>query len=329
MSMTAWLRGRHYLAKGGNDMAGFDTINPHVRMIFVTKLSFFVPETVHHKLSLTYRFLLLLRGSFRLCCNGREEQCSQGDIVFMPPKQEYETVFSIDAEVMNIFFDFYPGKLQSDKGLEPITNFFIMTGYETLDPTKYSERIFFDDMPEFNELFVIHKLPDAEDKCRELYHLYTNTTRHSRLRLNAKLTEFIIDVADYFAVQKQNPSRSAAKTIINYINAHYNERLNCRSVAEHFSYHPNYVNRIVRELTGITLHDYITGVKIQHANQLLLETDMTITDIAYYLSFHDSSHFSSVYFAHTGMKPSERRKLARENREAGGESDPDSEPGGK
>ena len=105
----------------------------------------------------------------------------------------------------------------------------------------------------------------------------------------------------FFFCQKRMPS-------LQTIDAHFNERLTCRSVAEKFSYHPNYVNRIVRELTGWSLHEYIIHVKVHHASQLLMETDMSITDIAYYLGFHDSSHFSSVYQMRTGMKPSELRK---------------------
>jgi AraC-like DNA-binding protein len=298
-------------------MANFDTINPKVRMIFTTRIRQIDKEITHHKLSLTYRFLILLQGSFCLRYNGNEEICRQGDVIYMPPRQEYETVFYPgNSEFMNVFFDYYPDERHNTQGREPTSNFFIMTDYEILDPAKYTDNIDFTDMPDFNKLIVIKKMPDSEIKSRELYRLYNDNSRYSRMRLNARCAEFIADAAEYVSVLKQNPSRLTAKTIVSYINGHYNEGLTCHAIAEHFSYHPNYVNRIVRDLTGLSLHDYIVAVKIQHANQLLLETDMTITDIAYYLAFHDSSHFSSVYFAQTGMKPSDRRRLLRESNTA-------------
>lgn len=64
---------------------------------------------------------------------------------------------------------------------------------------------------------------------------------------------------------------------------------------------------------GVSLHDHIVSVKIRAANRMLFGTDMSITDIAYALSFTDSSRFSSVYCAATGMKPSERRRMMQES----------------
>ena len=291
-------------------MPSFDSINPRIRTIYTTSVHTVDKEIVHKKLSLTYRLLISLKSTFILRYDDKEVLCGSNDLIYMPPRQRYETVFFTgESAFMNIFFDFFPDVSRSGEQEEPITNFFVMTDRESADPTKFSERVEFVDMPEFNRLNVVCNMPDVESKCSELYRLYCDNSRFTRLRLNARLTEFIVDTAEYIGLSKQNPSRLAAKSIVSYIDEHYRDRLTCRSVAQVFSYHPNYVNRIVRELTGLSLHEYIVAVKIRHANRLLLETDMTITDIAYYLAFHDSSSFSSVYRAHTGMKPSERRKL--------------------
>ncbi|MCI8387611.1 MAG: helix-turn-helix transcriptional regulator [Clostridiales bacterium] len=294
-------------------MATLDITNPKVRLLMKTDERIIDEDIIHRKLSLTYKFLISLKGQFLIRYNGREELCQPGDLIYMPPRQEYETVFKPGVtEFLNLFFDFQPEQRQMDESGEPINNFFIMLNRDKLDPTKYSKTVYFTDVPAFNKSFVIHSMPDAEIKLREMYQLYNDSQRYSRMRLGARFVDFLLDVVDQFNIQNESPSRLKAKSIVNYINENYNEGLTCRSVAEHFSYHPNYVNRIVRELTGISLHDYIVGIKIQHANRMLLETDMTITDIAYNLAFHDASHFSSVYYAHTGMKPSDRRKRFHE-----------------
>jgi AraC-like DNA-binding protein len=226
----------------------------------------------------------------------------------MPPHEEYYTVFDGgDSMFLNIFFDFFPRE-GAAKTTMAVRDYFVMLGYEHLDPEKAAEKLTFEDVPQVNETFVIRSLPAAKDKCGELYRLWRSGGAHTQLRLNARITELLADIADYVNAPRQNAGSVTARMIVNYIDAHFNERLSCRSVAEKFSYHPNYVNRIVRELTGWSLHEYIIHVKIRHASQLLMETDMSITDIAYYLGFHDSSHFSSVYQMRTGMKPSELRK---------------------
>ena len=294
-------------------MASFDSIRPEVRMVFRTELREYATGVEHHKYSLSYRLLLLMRGGFLLRLGDREEPCGEGDIIFMPPHEEYYTVFDGgDSMFLNIFFDFFPreGAVTAAKSMH---DYFVMLGYEPLDTEKAAEKLTFEDTPVFNRTFVIRELPDWRNKCGELYRLWRSGGAHKRLRLHARLTELLADIADHVNAPRQNAGSVSAHAIVSYIDAHYDERLTCRSVAEKFSYHPNYVNRIVRELTGCSLHEYIIHVKVRHASQLLLETDMSITEIAYSLGFHDSSHFSSVFQARTGMKPSELRRNRRSN----------------
>ncbi|MBE6611810.1 MAG: AraC family transcriptional regulator [Ruminococcaceae bacterium] len=294
-------------------MIRFEDSRPEMRMAFRTILRKYAAGVEHHKISMTYRLLVLLRGSFLLRCDGSEEQCQEGDIIFMPPHTDYTTVFGGDSQFLNIFFDFFP-RTTVPETMPLGAQYFVMVDYEPICPERFAEKLTFEDVPEFNATFVMRGLPDTLEKCRELYDLYHSDKLCAKLRRNAKLAELLADIADCAGQPHCSSSLATARTIISYINAHYNERLTCRSVAEHFAYHPNYVNRIVRELTGYSLHDTIIRVKIRHADELLLDSDMSITDIAYFLAFHDSSHFSSVYQAHTGMKPSERRRMSAEIR---------------
>ena len=91
--------------------------------------------------------------------------------------------------------------------------------------------------------------------------------------------------------------------VLSYIDAHCTEKLTCEQVAGAFSYHPNSLNRIIREKQGCSLHDLITSAKINVAIRLLTETDMSITDIAYYLGFYDRAHFAKTFCKVAGQSP--------------------------
>ena len=157
---------------------------------------------------------------------------------------------------------------------------------------------------------VIRNFPGAVSRARRFMTLWDSPERFARLALNAALTEFIADLANYLEGMRHQPRSVVAARIADYIEAHISERLTCRRIADAFSYHPSYVSRIIREYQGCSLHDYIIRVKIDAATKLLLESEMTITDIAYYLSFYDSSHFTKTYFDITGRNPSDvRRKI--------------------
>ena len=107
--------------------------------------------------------------------------------------------------------------------------------------------------------------------------------------------------------EQGNSERTDIAADLNYVNENHKEKLSA-TIAEHFNYHPNHVTRIIKKSTGMTLYKYITETKIRYATYMLLNTDYSVTYIAHELSFNDCSHFCNVYYAATGMQPSEARK---------------------
>mgnify|MGYP000862699726 CR=1 FL=1 len=122
------------------------------------------------------------------------------------------------------------------------------------------------------------------------------------------INEQLIQIIRDYETLKYNIQPVIISNITKYINLHMNDKLSCESVSKYFKYHPNYLNRMFRKTTGMTLHQYIMRLKIQYATELLLQTDMPITDIALQLSFYDSSHFSNIYIKYTGVSPTKYRK---------------------
>lgn len=110
----------------------------------------------------------------------------------------------------------------------------------------------------------------------------------------------------------QNASaQGLAQQVVNYVESHCTEKLSCALVAREFSYHSNSLNRIIQEEMGCSLHEVITRAKIDAAIRLLLETDMSIADIAYRISFYDHAHFAKVFRKATGSSPSSYRQMHR------------------
>lgn len=291
----------------------FEEIEPGIRYTFRTNVREYNEPVVHHKLSMAYRFLTIIEGSFRLLTSGIEEECERGDLIYMPPGVEYTTVFHPgNSEFLNIFFDYSRrggGRVRN----EPISDFFVMTDYEKPDPEKRSEIVEFPDLPEFSRVQVIRGMPDAEMRCSEIHEIFDGAERFAGLRADSRLASLLADTAHFLTERRESTALKVVRRVVSYIDRHYQEPLTCKGVALALGYHPNYLNRLMREHMGVSLHDHIVSVKIRAANRMLFGTDMSITDIAYALSFTDSSRFSSVYCAATGMKPSERRRMMQES----------------
>lgn len=64
---------------------------------------------------------------------------------------------------------------------------------------------------------------------------------------------------------------------------------------------------------GITVNNYITELRLGMAVKLLVESDLSISEIAEETGFSDQSYFSKVFSAKYGISPSEYRSGARIN----------------
>lgn len=97
--------------------------------------------------------------------------------------------------------------------------------------------------------------------------------------------------------------------ILDYISCFIDKDLKVSAIARHFGYNEKYISRYFKELSGISLKQYILRQKIERANLLLADTRLTITSISRSLGFSDYHNFIRAYKSITAMTPSEYRKI--------------------
>ena len=68
--------------------------------------------------------------------------------------------------------------------------------------------------------------------------------------------------------------------IVTYIKQHYDDELNLTILANHFHFSEVYLSRMFKEKTGITLLSYINKIRLNHAYNDLMNTSLTINEIA-------------------------------------------------
>ncbi len=94
---------------------------------------------------------------------------------------------------------------------------------------------------------------------------------------------------------------------MHYIRENYQKRLKVEEIAEVVGLSKEYLSTKFRQVTGIALPDYINEQKITEAKQLLHFTDISLSEIAQYLSFSSQSYFQTVFKNLTGDTPTEYR----------------------
>lgn len=85
-----------------------------------------------------------------------------------------------------------------------------------------------------------------------------------------------------------------------------NQQLKLRTAkdyANRLAIHVNYLNKVLKEQTGKTTTDIISGRIIQEAKLLLKQTNWNISEIAYCLGFEEVAHFSNFFRKQTSLSP--------------------------
>ena len=78
--------------------------------------------------------------------------------------------------------------------------------------------------------------------------------------------------------------------------------------AHQLAVHPNHLNAIVKQITGHTAKAHIHKHLLSLAKSRLLQTDMSVKEIAYFLHFDSPNQFSSFFKKYTQQTPNSFRK---------------------
>ena len=95
---------------------------------------------------------------------------------------------------------------------------------------------------------------------------------------------------------------------VRIINKKYNEDLTLPSVAKLLSITPQHLSNTFKSNVGITFSGYLTAVRLQHAEKLLIDTNESVTDICDMCGYKNFSHFIRSFKKTYGMSPSSYRK---------------------
>jgi two-component system response regulator YesN len=93
-----------------------------------------------------------------------------------------------------------------------------------------------------------------------------------------------------------------------YIDNNYaNPDLSLNEVSACVNLSPSHFSTIFSRETGETFKEYLTGVRIDKAKELLRTTSLKSFEITYKIGYSDPHYFSVVFKKHTGLSPKQFR----------------------
>ena len=82
----------------------------------------------------------------------------------------------------------------------------------------------------------------------------------------------------------------------------FQKSVNLREVLESTGYGYDYARRVFREQEGLSPNAYLTRLRMEEAKKLLVETDLSTSEIGYRTGFDDPSYFCRVFKKWVGLK---------------------------
>ena len=92
-----------------------------------------------------------------------------------------------------------------------------------------------------------------------------------------------------------------------FIRKHSEEKFSLEKIAGALYVNGNYLSRVFREYTGVTLLTYHNRIRCERARGLLVSSGRSITDIGEEVGFVSLAHFSHVFKKYEGCTPTEFR----------------------
>lgn len=157
---------------------------------------------------------------------------------------------------------------------------------------------------------------EINELVRSCYDIFTRHADAYQLRLKALLFQLLYllftQCVQLRSIEpKRSPSslsRERVNVILEYVDAHYAERIKLDDLVEIVHINKYYICKIFQQYIGKTFLEYVNLVRIQKAVELLVSTNDSITAIAFATGFQDINYFSRMFKRVMGISPTDLRK---------------------
>jgi len=140
-------------------------------------------------------------------------------------------------------------------------------------------------------------------------------SQNLRMIQEAKTIEEVTDIlhlvlariSDSISSFRGIPHAAALRKAESFIMENFTRKISLKEIADVAGLSPPYFSTIFKEEMGENLSKYLNRQRVEKASRLLLETEMSLAEIASCCCFEDQSWFSKIFKAYTGISPGKYR----------------------
>lgn len=244
------------------------------------------------------RLVYIYSGTVKVKLDDKTYNAKRGSLFLYPPSTKYSLINNTDsdAKIMSINFDYTTKEGHSTLPIPTIPD-------RIWHRTDAVENIYFEDETALNGAIHLETMQILESIFSEMTDEFVNTKSFDSTMLGLLMHQVIIHIVRRIAQGHGQKMTGLVDRVIDYIQQNYASNLSNEEIGKHFSYHPNYVNRIIQKHTGQSLHQYVLSYRVAKALELLQTSGLSVTDVAEKVGFSSIKHFSQTFKSIYGYSP--------------------------
>lgn len=152
----------------------------------------------------------------------------------------------------------------------------------------------------------------------EIYKEYFSDSILASASIYSKLLEMLVLIgreytgqrnAFYMASSRQKEHTEKFMAVCNYIHEHCMDDLCLDDIAAYAGFSKYHFTRLFKNFTGVSFYKYLNRKRIEHAEKLLVNPELSITEVALQSGFSSLSAFIRMFKLIKGCTPTEFRNL--------------------
>lgn len=227
----------------------------------------------------------------------------QGDVFLLSPADAHGIRLTKEEGLDNLVIHFSPSFLWSPGQSDLDYNFLL---------------VFFERGPHFS-----HRLDRSNPATGRVYSLMLEILDemerqdlYYELIVKNKLQQVLTEIMrgfDYIDRQKAGAPVSQQgieqlDAVMQFIDQHWNEDIKLETLARIVRVSPVYFSVLFKRFNGLSPMEYVIRRRVFRAGELLRDTDLPLSDVAYECGFHNSANFYKAFKRITGQTPLAYRK---------------------
>lgn len=246
--------------------------------------------------------IMPIRGNYTVTIDNVPHTFDVGDIWITPPGTLHMLTAPPEGERLILLFDY--SLICNVTGMDSLLH--------TLHPYTLITK---EEYPELNKKLTFY----LEDIVRE----YDNQMPFTEASIYSLMIHFFVALGrTSFNANAKFPGITTSKQheyvekfmmVCNYITDHCTENISVDELASLAGFSKFHFARLFKQFSGMSCYEYLTQKRIAHAESLLIDPDISITEVAMYSGFNSLSTFNRIFKATKNCTPSEYKNLNRRN----------------